>query len=106
MRMGVGELAREEQRARLTQRRDDGRVGIALLAIGLQHALAGEERYLREVAGVLVHGRRGLDAGGSAELPVIFAVTGRDMDEAGALLRRDEGPGQQRHLEIVALAVE
>ena len=43
---------------------------------------------------------------GAAEFPVVGAVAGRDMDEAGALIGGDEVAGEERHLEVVALAAQ
>jgi hypothetical protein len=103
MRIAVGEPALRQQGARFLQGRDHGRVGVALLAVGPEHALAGEQRHMGVEGAVLAHGLRHLDAVGHAELPVVGAVAGRDMDEARALVRGDETAGEERHFEVVAL---
>ena len=47
-----------------------------------------------------------LEAVPGAELEIVGAVRGRDVDEARAFLGADEIPGEQRHREVVALAAQ
>ena len=59
-----------------------------------------------EVGAVGTDGLRRLDAVGDPQVVVVGAVAGRGMDQAGALLGGDEAAGMERHVEIIALAVE
>ena len=88
MRIGMDELARAQQPAGVADRRDHRAVGVAGLAVGPIDVLAGEERHVRVIGAVAGHGLRHLDADGAAELEIVGAVAGRDMDEAGAVARR------------------
>src|SRR6185312_8131856 len=106
MRIAVGELALRQQSARLLQRRDDGRIGIAGLAVGLQYALAGEQRHMRIERAVLGHRLRHLDAIRAAEFPVVGAMARRDVDESRALVGSDELAWQNRNRKVIAFAAE
>ena len=107
-RMGVtvGQRARGEQRPGVGQSRQHSGVGVALLAVGAQHAAAGEQRHRIDEHPVGTHRLRHRHAVAHAELPVVGAVAGGDVDEAAAGLGIDEVAGKQRHGEVVTLAVQ
>ena len=109
--VGVDQLAAREQAAGIGQRVGD-------LVVHLVDVLAGEGRHVIVEAAVVVHGCRSLDRlpvgaiRGHAgvvmrdRLEVFGAVTGRDVDEAGALLGGHVVRRDQRHRELVALAAQ
>ena len=97
--------------AGLDQRLDHRLVGVALLALVVDDALAVEARRLRGERAVLVDGvgDGGVDAArferarvGGPDLEVLAAVAGRGVDEAGAGVVGDVIAGEQRHVEIIA----
>ncbi len=102
-----------DQRACLDQRLDHRLVGVAELALVVDHALAVEaRRVLGEEAGLVDgEGDLGVDAArferGAVlfpDLEVLGAVAGRGMHEARAGVLGDMLAGEQRHVEIVAAA--
>ncbi len=99
MRIAVDQLAAGEQRAAVGERRDH-RLG------RLEHVDPGEQRRGVRVVAVLGDRVRHLEAVAGAELEVVGAVRGRDVDEPRALLGADEIGREQRHLELVALAAQ
>ncbi|MGX0965828.1 hypothetical protein AB7M63_006277 [Bradyrhizobium japonicum] len=113
MRILVLEAAAREQLAAFDQRLDHGLVGIALLALVVEHALAGEAGGLCGVGAVLVDGvgDRGRDAArielagvGRPDVEVLAAVARRGVHEAGAGVVGDMLAGEQRHDELVTAA--
>ena len=100
-----------QQHAGLDQGLDHGVVGVALFALVVDDALAGEARRLIGEGAVLVDGvgDGGVDAARfqlarirHPDVEVLAAVAGRGVDEAGAGVVGDVIAGQQRHVEIVA----
>jgi len=85
------------------QHRLVGRAGLALVSVDGQ---TGEQRHMGVIAPVLAHGLRHLDAVGLTQAEVVLAMAGGDVDEARTGVGGDEIAGQQRHLEVVALAVQ
>ena len=88
------------------KRLDHGLVGVALLALVVEHALAGEARRLLGEGAVLVDGvgDDGVDAARGElrrvrgpDLEVLAAVAGRGVHEAGAGVVGDVIAGEQRH---------
>ena len=57
-----------------------------------------------EIAAVAIHRLGHLDAMGARNLPVVGAMARGDMDEARALLGRDEAARQKRHGKVIAAA--
>ena len=95
----------------LDQRLDDGLVGVALLALVVDDALAGEARRLIGEGAVLVDGvgNRGVDAARfqlarirRPDVEVFAAMAGRGVHEAGAGVVGDVIAGEQRDGEFVA----
>ena len=108
MRILVLEPAARDQHAGIDQRLDHGLVGVALLALVGEHALAGEARRVIGEAAVGVDGVGdcGVDAARlelarirRPDIEVFAAVTGRGVDEAGAGVVGDVIAGEQRHRE-------
>ncbi len=111
MRVVVLQARARDQRAGIAQGRDHGLVGVAELALVVNHALAFEAgRVLGEEAGLIDRER---DFGGDAarferaamlleDFEVLGAVAGRGVDETRAGVGRDVRAGEQRHVEIVA----
>ena len=104
-----------DQRAGLGQRRDHREIGVAELALVVDHALAFEaRRVLGEEAGLVDgEGNLGVDAArferGAIVLPdleVLGAVAGRGVHKAGAGILGDMLAGEQRHIEIVTLPAQ
>ena len=94
MRVGMADAAAGEEIARSGQRVDDGGVGVAFLAVGLEDGLAAEEgEALAEGAVLLdvVGDDLGQHAGVAVELELLHPVRGGAVDEAGALVVGDEG---------------
>ncbi len=85
---------------------DDRRVGVARLAVRPIDRAAGKQRHLRQIDPIGADGIRHRQIVRLTELEVIGAMTGGDVDEAGALVALDEIGGQQRDLEIVTLAAQ
>ena len=115
MRILVLEPAARDQRAGLDQRLDDGLVGVALLALVGDHALALEAGRLVGEGAVLVDrvGDARVDAAlgrsrrvGRPELEVLAAVARRGVDEAGSGVLGDVVAVEQRHDEAVAEAMQ
>ena len=103
MRIAVGRACRRPASAPASrQRLDHGGVGVALLAVGVSTRLPANSGDMGDIGAVAADGLRHLDAVAHAELVVVRAVAGRDMDEAGAVLGGDEIAGQQRHVELIA----
>ena len=101
------EPAARQQHAGVDQRLDHGLVGVALFALVVDDALAGEARSLIGQGAVFVDGvgDRGVDAAlfqvtriGGPDLEVLAAVAGRGMHKTGAGVIGDVIAGQQRHL--------
>ncbi len=104
-----------DQRTGLGQGGDHGEIGIAELALVVDHALAFEaRRVLGEEAGLVDgEGDDGVDAArfecGPIVLPhleILGAVARRGMNEASAGVFGDMLAGEQRHVEIVAAAAQ
>ena len=113
VRILVLEPAARDQHAGVDQRLDDGLVGVALVALVVDDALALEARRILGEAPVAVDGEGdgGVDAARlqlrrvlHPDVEVLAAVAGRGVHEAGAVLVGDVVAGEQRHLEIVAHA--
>ena len=111
MRVLVLQAAARDQRVGFHQRLDDGVVGVALVAVLLEHALALEARRLagERAVGVDGEGDGGVDAArdqagliGHPDLEVVAAVAGRGVHEAGAVLVGDVIAVEQGHSEVVA----
>jgi hypothetical protein len=68
----------------------------------LEDVQAGEARRVHGEGAVVVDGLRDGQVVRAAEVEVVLAMAGRDVDEAGAGLGGDEVAGQQGHVEIVA----
>ncbi len=90
----MGELGFAQKRARLLDGGDHRLVGVALLAVGLVDAQAGEERHRRVIGPVPRHRLRHLDAVAGAQIEIVLAVAGRHVDESGAVFLGDEIAGQ------------
>ena len=110
MRVLVLQAAARDQRAGFGQRLDDGVVGVALVALLVEHALAFEARRVLGADAVGVDGERDrrVDAAlfqlGAARHPddvVVGAVAGRRVHEAGAGVVGDVIAVEQRHIEVV-----
>ncbi len=89
------------------QRLDDDVIGIAVLALVVHHAVAGEQRHMVVIAPVRADGVRHLaELFRHEEIEVVGAVARRQMDEAGAGVVGDEVARHHRHreVEIVPLA--
>ena len=93
------------------QRLDDGLVGVALLALVVDDALALEAGRMRGERAVLVDGvgNRGIDAARfelarvrGPDFEVLAAVARRGVHEAGAGVVGDVVAGEERHVEVVA----
>ena len=102
----MDQAARGEERAGLFQRAYHGAVGVARLAVGCQHALAGEQRHGSDEHAVGAHGLGYRQAMRDAEFPVVGAVARRDVDDAGAGIHVDEAGDQRRDVEIVPAPVQ
>ena len=111
MRILVLQPAARDQHAGLGQRLDHRLVGVALLALVGDDALAGEARRVVGEGAVLVDrvGDRGVDAARlelardrGPDVEVLAAVAGRGVHEAGAGIVGDVLAGEQRHVEVVA----
>ena len=109
------EPAARDQHAGVDQRLDHGLVGVALVALVGDHALAGEARRGAVKRAVLVDrvGDRGVDAARrelrgirGPDVEVVAAVARRGVHEAGAGVVGDVVAGEQRDVEIVALAAK
>ena len=83
--------------AGVLERPDDERVGV-------EHVHAGPRLDLGRVAALRVHRHDRVDAVGVADVLVLLAVTGGQVDDAGAVLGRHEVRGQ--HPEGVGLVGE
>ena len=95
MRVGVTDRPAGQQRARLGQCRAD-RIR------RLVDMRAGEQRHPFIERAVVAHRLRDRQVVGTAEVEVVIAMAGRDVDEAGAGVRRDEVGEQQRRILVVA----
>ena len=111
VRILVLEAAARDERAGVGQRLDDGVVGVALVALLVEHALALEARRVLGQHAVGVDGERDrrVDAAllqlGAARHPdvvVVGAVAGRGVHEAGAGVVGDVIAVEQGHVEVVA----
>ena len=99
MRVAVHQRAPGEQAA--------GRIeGVGDRSVGLEHMLAGEQRHAIGIDPVAVDRIGHLEAVGGADLEVLGAVAGGDMDQPRALFEGHVIGRQERHVEVVALAVE
>ena len=99
MRVGMHQLAAGQQRAGLGQRGAD-RVG------GLVDVHAGEQRHPGIERAVVADRLRDFQVVAAAEVEVLLAVAGGDVDEAGAGLGGDEVAEQQRRVLLVAAAAQ
>src|SRR5690606_40858208 len=61
--------------------------------VGLEHLQPFEAGRYRGEAGPVVDGEDGRDAGGGADVVVVLAVRGRDLDDPGAVVGGDEVTG-------------
>ena len=113
MRILMLEPAARQKLAGLDQRLDHGLVGVALFALVVDDAFAGEARRVIGEGAVLVDGvgDGGVDAARfqlarirHPDVEVLAAVAGRGVHEAGAGVVGDVVAGQQRHREFVAAA--
>ena len=113
MRILVLEPAARHQRARRDQRLDDRLVGVALLALVVEHALALEAGRVLGEGAVFVDGVRDarIDAaraqellrlGRSPQVEVLTTVARRGMDEACPSVVGDVVAGEEGNCEIVA----
>ena len=111
MRILMLEPAARDDAAGLDQRLDHRLVGVALLALVGDDALAGEARRLRGEGAVLVDGvgDRRVDAARfqrarirGPDVEVLAAVARRGVHEAGAGVVGDVVAVEQRHVEVVA----
>ena len=95
-------LPRASERVRLDQLVDDGLVGRALLALGVEDLQAGEEGHVLGEGRVLedVVGHPVDEAVPDEELVVVGAVAGRHVDEAGAGVVGDEVAFEQRDVVV------
>ena len=93
MRIGMAQRALGEQRAGVDQFLDDRAIGVAVLALGRQDALAGEQRDVRmrtsRLPSTMLKAsgcRRGIvrDSLRRIKLEVFFAMAGRGVHKAGA----------------------
>ena len=108
MRIGMGELAMGEQRARLFKLRHHGLVGIAVLALPVQHEASGKERHVVIIGAFLIHRFRDALVAEILypEHVVVLTMPRRGVDEAGTGLFRHMVARQQRHVELIALPAE
>jgi hypothetical protein len=114
MRVLMLQPAASQQLAGLDQRLDHGIVGVALLALVVDHALSREAGGMVGEGAVLVDGvgDGGIDAAlvelarvRHPHVEVFTAMTGRGMNEAGTGVLGNVVAGQQRHGELIS-AVE
>ena len=107
MRILMLEPAACQEHAAFDQRLDHGLVGVALLALVVDDALAGEARRLIGEGAVFIDGvgNRGVDAAGfqlarirRPDIEILAAVAGRGVDEAGAGIVGDVIAGQKRNV--------
>ena len=114
MRILVLEAAAREQHARLHEGIDDGLVGVALLALVVDDALAFEARRVLGEGAVLIDrvGDRGIDAARLQEprrrrpdVEVFAAMAGRRVHEARARVVGDVVAVEERDAELVAAEV-
>src|SRR5262245_24685490 len=112
MRILMLEPAARNDVASFRQRLNDGLVGVALLALVVEHALAGETRRLRRESPVLIDGvgdssvdaaRGELAAMRHPDIEVVAAMPRRGMNETGAGVVGDMIAVKQRHAEAVTL---
>ena len=94
MRVAVRQLRLRDQRA-------GGFAGGIDRVMRLEDVLAGEARGLRGEGAVVVHRLRHRQAMRAAEVEIVLAMAGGDMDEAGAGLGCDEIAGQKRNIKLV-----
>ena len=99
MRVAVRQLAGGGERAGGAHRVIDG-------GVRLEDVQAHKTRGMGGEGAVIVHRLRDRQAMGAAEREVILAMARRDVDEAGAGFGRDEIAGQQRHVELIAMAAQ
>ena len=112
MRVLVLEAAARDEHAGFDQRLDDGLVGVALVALVVDDALALESRRLLGEAPVGVDGEGdvGVDAARlqprgvlHPDVEVLAPVAGRGVHESRAVLVRDVVAGEEGHFEVVSL---
>ena len=115
MRILMLKAAARDDVAGFRQSRDDGVIGVALLALVVDDALALEAGRGCGQRAVLIDGvgndradaaRFQCGAAGGPDLEVLAAMPRRGVDEAGAGVVGDVIAGKQRHLEVVAFAVQ
>ena len=99
MRIGMDQFAMGEEPAGLGQR-------VAHFFGDLVDVIAGEKRHPGVVGAVVANGFRHFDAMGAAEMEVILAMAGRDVNETGAGLGGHEIAGEERDVVVVALAAQ
>ncbi len=113
MRVLVLEAAARDQRIGVLQRLDDGIVGVTLVAVLLEHALALEAGGLAGEGAVGVDGEGNVrayaaldQAGlvGHPDLEVVAAVPGRRVHEAGAVLVGDVIAVEEGDRKVIAIA--
>jgi len=91
---------------------DDGAIGVAILAVWGEDFLACEQRdfvRIRTICRDHIEGIWAVREGfaiGEIQMVVVFAMTGRGVNEARAGIGRDMIAGKQRHVEIVALPAQ
>ena len=110
VRVLVLEAAAGDQRVGLRECLDDRVVGVALVAVLLEHALALEAGGVAGESAVGVDGEGDVRADaardqvgliGHPNLEVVAAVAGRRVHEAGAVLVGDVIAVEQRHVEVI-----
>ena len=71
-----------------------------------EHVRSGEQRHPGKIRAVIGDGFRNTNAVRAAQREIVLAMRRRLVHEAGALVGGDEIAGEQRHVEIVALAAQ
>ncbi len=90
----MDQRAPRQEAARRLDRRDDRTISITRLPVRTIDRAAGEERHAGQIDAVRPDRLGHREAVRLAEVPVIRAVAGRNVDEAGALIGLDEIRGQ------------
>ncbi len=102
----MDQRAARQESARRVDCGDYRLVGVAGLAVLPVDGAAGEQRHAGQVDAVRSNRVRHRQTVRLAQLEIVSAVARRDVHEPAALVGRNKARRQQRHVELVALAVE
>ena len=89
-----------QQCVRFDKRLDDRAIGLADFAVGLIDIKPRETFDVRQIAPVIADGFIEFDFVFLAEIEIVLAMAGRDMDKAGTGFGRDEIAAIKRHVVI------